>query len=736
MGAISINIRDTFLSEDEFSYLPVRQFTNTPDQEVVESIAEDLDADIEDIDMSQSAMLVNSITSTVETMLQSLVANGSANLLDKIGINKENLEIAQFIINIGQSALSQIMSIIQFIPKNITMVPDSHAALSNIVTSYKDMFMAMYLNVEQTYQQTINEAITNFPSWEEIQKDLINTACDMALDLLNQLCYKYTGHTFVELYYMCIDLINMYKKYKESRKRQREEEQYRKENNIIDESGSSTDLSFDSEHYKVILKNQLENASDLIYNSFIIVTIKDTIMQVKDLIEQMHNIDLNVLTENIKTLDDIINLFDEIGLNDNAWTVDLVDAIKLGINDFQNQLTGLTKQMTALGISAATELAAGAIDDISIDKTKLFDFKSEMNNNVYMLVLTVYSDPYLIKFKNKLSKVLLNAEYNGNKIFTTNDIIKILNLIQEHYEKKEDQELYINNYKFKIHYNDDSQTGDVKDMFSSSQLNSAVQDSTLKEIIDNLQKEQIRKVQNDEYKLTQSRVETLNEFLNAEVTEEYTDDPKRVKKRPTLKLVHDLLALLNKFIPILKTLATLISNYKINKAKVKNHAQGNIFAMIKVLAKVNKLLKELNTTTCNFYTIRTLKLYDYVSDNITTLTVDTKTMNIDNTQTTQLYNYLQQNNLEYRQLTPKLSSVLYIDTEALQAQREELDKNINQLQQYFGEDASLFAHYPNSKYRDGTTIGLNTVEIAGDTVYYSDSLLPAIGSQIMRQLNK
>mgnify|MGYP003469478949 FL=1 len=56
----------------------------------------------------------------------------------------------------------------------------------------------------------------------------------------------------------------------------------------------------------------------------------------------------------------------------------------------------------------------------------------------------------------------------------------------------------------------------------------------------------------------------------------------------------------------MKIFAELVSNYKINKAKVESHSQGNIFGMVKVLAKLNNLLKTCNTNNKNFYTIRTL----------------------------------------------------------------------------------------------------------------------------------
>ena len=86
------------------------------------------------------------------------------------------------------------------------------------------------------------------------------------------------------------------------------------------------------------------------------------------------------------------------------------------------------------------------------------------------------------------------------------------------------------------------------------------------------------------------------------------------------------------------------------------------------------------------------------------------------------------NNLDYRSLNTNNNTTLYIDTESLNKQREERDSMLEDLNQFFGEDSSLFVSYPKTDYNDGTTLGLDKVEIAGNLVYYSNSSLPMIGS--------
>lgn len=757
VGNINLNIRDEFFSNEyENSY---RQYTNNITDEMQQDMEEELDLDQDfeyDFSDKESSLLVNSITSLVEGYVQTLLSATSGNILNKIGINQENIELAQFIINLGKSAITKVESIIPFIPKNITMIPDAKSSLSSLTTSLKDMFMSMYVNVEHAYYETINEAITNFPSWEEVQKDAIEAFINLANKLIDDLCYKYFGKTLIELYYMCLPVINLYKKYKEYRTKKSEQEQ----NGIIlpkEQQYTNLDFTFMADNTKGILIQRLKDSSDIIYNSFMLLTIRDTIFEVKDIIKQMHSIDLHVLVNNINQVQDVIDLLDEIGLNENAWTVNLSEAAKLGINNFRTQLDSLTKSLVSLGISTSAEVGQTAINEAS-NKKPLFDFKVDNESSedselkVNTLILNIYADPLMVKFKNRLSKVLLNtkAKYNGveTKIFSLGDTSQILNTIEQGYYDRKDKELMINNYKFIIHFelegfNEEEKITEItapsnNDVNQNSSIGFLSIDNPnyLDNIMQELLASQKRAAEDKKFKEEEQSETVINDFFNDVTTEEFSrvDLSLTDKRRPTLKLIHDLLAIINKFLPLFKVLATLISNYKTNKAKVEAHAQGNLFAMIKVIAKLNNLFGFVNKTSRNFYTIRTLKLYDYISDNLLNTNINTQTVDINTVQTRDLYLFLQQNNLDYKSLNPKLNSTLYIDTDQLDKQREELKNSIDALSEFFGEDASLFALYPKANYNDGTLLGIDKIQEAGNIIYYSDSSLPLVGSQILRAL--
>ena len=181
----------------------------------------------------------------------------------------------------------------------------------------------------------------------------------------------------------------------------------------------------------------------------------------------------------------------------------------------------------------------------------------------------------------------------------------------------------------------------------------------------------------------------------------------------------------------MKIFAELVSNYKINKAKVETHAQGNIFGMVKVLAKLNNLLKKCNKNDKNFYTIRSLQTYNYVTENIKHHDNDSPELNLSIEETRTLQLYLKARSLNYSSIDLKKETLVYIDYDSLDDQRKEMQDALDKANGYFGEDSSLFVDYPEPRYEDGTILGLDKVEEAGDEVYYSDSSLSIYGSQIM-----
>lgn len=723
----NLNIASGTIVTDEMRY-------GTNEDGRVGDNTEDSSVDLDTLDinnapgMAISATVTAAVSQYLEATVQSLIAEGSGTILGKLGVNEENLELAQSLLNVMNNSITMIETIIPFIPKNIMMTPSPKVALSSISTSLKDMFNAVYINAEQYYYEHINDAITNLPNTQEILKDAQEALLSAAESLIDEQCVKYTGKTYVELYNMCHPYLAKYKEYREARK-QRKSQQNNNEDETSDStlSGSNIDgtssregLVINSDAIKQTLLEELYNTSDLIYNAFMIIQIKDAIQSIRDLIKQFNNINLTVMTDGIDSLDDLMNMLSELGLDDDGAVITLADAVKNGINQLTNNLNGLTTAISEQALSSAVNIIGTTQNSVNISKDKTFEFKTNTENQT--LTLTIYKDPTTKTIRKNLSNTLSKAsDTQGNSIFSANDVITILNTIIDGYAYGKDQTITFINFDLIIHY-----------QLNNANISSLQYDTTGETTPENATKyvdSLLSQLETNKAELQESSVSTYELGV---VTEEYTKDPETAAKRPTFALIHELFSVLKEVFPLLKTFCTLINNYKINKAKVESQAEGNIFGMIKVLAKINNLLKSTNRSNKNFYTVRSLKLYEYVTQNIKQPNEDSTEIDLDGLETRKFYLYLKAQNLNYNSINQKLETILYIDNDSINDQRNQLKKDMDKASQYFGNDTSLFVQYPDSKYEDGTLLGLDKVQEAGDMIYYSDSSLPLYGSQILR----
>lgn len=690
--------------------------------------AEQVDLDNLDINqapgMAISGAITDAVTQYLEVTIQSLIAGGASNLMSSLGINQETLGMAQSILNLMDSTLFNITGIIKMFPKNIQMVPSAKIAMGSICTSLKDMYQAIYTDLENQYYETINDAITNLPSMQEALKDAQVLLMNTIWVMINEQCIKYTGYTLPELYYMCSDYIHKYKAWKEARKeqkrRKKEQEEQEKETGIQHSSGgtisSKINVDVDPDIIKQSLMDELARASDLIYNSFIIIQIKDSIDEIKMLIDQFNNVDLDVLSDGIDSFEDFMDMLVEMGLDSDGAVISLEKAIQDGINQFSGNLTSLQNQIEAQAISSglriASDIASNTTISTEIKAEHLYDFTNDLNT--FTMTLNIYADPTTKKAKKQLTKVLSNAhQKDGTKIFDASSVLSIINAIDEGYVMRKDQTIELLEFTFKIHFELDG-------------FNKTLQEQ--KDAID-----EANRIAQETAKKKEAE-EAISKFELGIVEEEYTGDPTKATQRPTFQLVHELFSILKEIFPQLKVILKLIRNYKINKAKVEANASGNLLGMIKVIAAINKLFKKAHKSKTNFYTVRSLKLYDYITNSITSIGTNIE-INIGIPDTRKLYLYLKNTKSNYEIIKQDLPTILYIDQDAITVQRNAMKKDLDKAGNYF-DDASLFVQYPDSKYQDGTLLGLDKVEDADTEIYYSDSSLPLYGSQILRCYGK
>lgn len=690
--------------------------------------AEQVDLDNLDINqapgMEISGAITDAVTQYLEVTIQSLIAGGASNLMNNLGINQETLGMAQSILNLMDSTLFNITGIIKMFPKNIQMLPSAKIAIGSICTSLKDMYIAIYNDLENEYYETINDAITNLPSMQEVLKDAQELLMNTIWVMINEQCIKYTGYTLPELYYMCSDYIHKYKAWKEARKeqkrRKKEQEEQEKETGIQHSSGctvsSKINVDVDPDIIKQSLMDELSRASDLIYNSFIIIQIKDSIDEIKMLISQFNNVDLDVLSDGIDSFEDFMDMLVEMGLDSDGAVISLEKAIQDGINQFSGNLTSLQNQIEAQAISSGLHIAADVVSNTTVSTEikaeHLYDFTNDLNT--FTMTLNIYADPTTKKAKKQLTKVLSNAhQKDGTKIFDSSSVLSIINAIDEGYVMRKDQTIELLEFTFKIHFELDGFNKTLSEQKNAIDEANRIAQETAKK---------------------KEAEEAISKFELGIVEEEYTGDPTKATKRPTFQLVHELFSILKEIFPQLKVILKLIRNYKINKAKVEANASGNLLGMIKVIAAINKLFKKAHKSKTNFYTVRSLKLYDYITNSITSIGTNVE-INIGIPDTRKLYLYLKNTKSNYEIIKQNLPTILYIDQDAITEQRNAMKKDLDKAGNYF-DDASLFVQYPDSKYQDGTLLGLDKVEDADTEIYYSDSSLPLYGSQILRCYGK
>lgn len=694
------------------------------------NIEEAEQVDLDNLDINQapgmeiSGAITDAVTQYLEVTIQSLIAGGASNLMNNLGINQETLGMAQSILNLMDSTLFNITGIIKMFPKNIQMLPSAKIAIGSICTSLKDMYIAIYNDLENEYYETINDAITNLPSMQEVLKDAQELLMNTIWVMINEQCIKYTGYTLPELYYMCSDYIHKYKAWKEARKeqkrRKKEQEEQEKETGIQHSSGgtvsSKINVDVDPDIIKQSLMDELSRASDLIYNSFIIIQIKDSIDEIKMLISQFNNVDLDVLSDGIDSFEDFMDMLVEMGLDSDGAVISLEKAIQDGINQFSGNLTSLQNQIEAQAISSGLHIAADVVSNTTVSTEikaeHLYDFTNDLNT--FTMTLNIYADPTTKKAKKQLTKVLSNAhQKDGTKIFDSSSVLSIINAIDEGYVMRKDQTIELLEFTFKIHFELDGFNKTLSEQKNAIDEANRIAQETAKK---------------------KEAEEAISKFELGIVEEEYTGDPTKATKRPTFQLVHELFSILKEIFPQLKVILKLIRNYKINKAKVEANASGNLLGMIKVIAAINKLFKKAHKSKTNFYTVRSLKLYDYITNSITSIGTNVE-INIGIPDTRKLYLYLKNTKSNYEIIKQNLPTILYIDQDAIAEQRNAMKKDLDKAGNYF-DDASLFVQYPDSKYQDGTLLGLDKVEDADTEIYYSDSSLPLYGSQILRCYGK
>jgi len=159
-----------------------------------------------------------------------------------------------------------------------------------------------------------------------------------------------------------------------------------------------------------VLKQQLyawmRQQRDSLFNGFMILQVMDAINSVKEMIKSMTNVNLATLGDGINSLDDLVNLLDELGLGDDSTAIDLSMIPKLNINEIYASLNSLTDtQKLVNDVATLGGIAATSVDiNATTTNVQLYDVDTDAENKV--ITVTFYEKPSKSSVSRRFYKLL------------------------------------------------------------------------------------------------------------------------------------------------------------------------------------------------------------------------------------------------------------------------------------------------------------------------------------------
>ena len=539
----------------------------------------------------------------------------------------------------------------------------------------------------------------------------------------------YLGISYEEVKYYITQGKNLYKQYRAAKKRQKEQkkadEKKGQEEAGVESHGSKINVDVDVELNPDLLmakmKAWMNSLNDGIYNGFIVFQILDTVKEVKEVIATVTDVSLESLAYSVETLEDVIRILDEIGLGDDSTAVDLSMIPALNINAIYASFNSL-KDIAKDALVDAAKIAATSVDvNGSVTTSKTYDITTDKDSMT--ITVTYYVDPT----KKSVSKKVYNSfskakNQNKEPLFSQSECKVIQDTITKlwtDYQNNSTTEAETKAGKYTIKL-----VLDLPSEEDKSQSEETPDRNTL-------QKEPI-----DDYEVLMPVVESKR-VSQDKINEE--------RKRNTIKLLHTLYSILKAFVGPFKLYVILINNYKTNKAYVRSQQDANlVLLMQEALAKLGfrkSLPKktvdaEGNVVNNDIYVIRTLGLYEYVTQELYIWFADAMSEPISDVQKEKINEWLAVNDPTAREIEDDKVTRLFIDNDSLEEQRRCLEAKRHEyldvapmsvIRQLFEKDCAKV---------NGTFDGMDLIEQVGDQFIYADSKLPRLPSQIMSAKSK
>ena len=674
------------------------------------------------------------VITQIEDTVQQIAEKGASELYSALGINEETITFAKNVIKIASNATSfagaaVMKGLLVLNSFDTYSIPLSVATCAlQMVANFADMILKSFIEAYGIYIDLIVEFIVDPGAALEIVKEVIDIALQQIYEMIDEQVYKYLGMSIAQIRYYIRKGWDLYKQYRAARKKKKEEKEKSEaeQQEGINVSKSKTnidvdiDVSINPDFFKEQMNLWLAKQRDAIFNGFLIMQILDAVNSIKEMVKCLTDVNLETLGDNIDSLDDLIAMLDDLGLGDDSTAIDLSLIPALNINDIYaglNSLTDTDKMVNELSnLGGAVARSVDFDGSVSTSKQKMYDIKTDAENKT--ITMDFYVNPTKNSVSKKVYKLLTDAKSaDGNPLFTMSEC----KVIQENI--------------FKL-YKDNQQSGSGTATVKTSKYT----------IVINLNIEtKQNNPKEDDIEAAEGYKEPDTKTINLSVVNEEMKSKKQIDKertetrRNTIALLHTVFSVLKNIVPQLSIIATLIQNYKTNKAYALSRSKDNLFQLFKEAMRKLGLDKSVKlgvnpdgTTMTAMYTVRTLELYNYVKNSLKILnTGGESAVQIYRNEAKRINTWLRNNDPGALSCPEEDKVLLFIDYNSINLEQE----CVRRIEQRYGNNIDenlkkkLIKDCTNKK--NGTTDGMENIEIVDDEIIYTDSSLPRMGSQIM-----
>ena len=648
----------------------------------------------------------------MDTLMQDVVTKGVDAIYEALGLNAQTLQLASTLVQSAKNAATIGKDVAQFIPMSKDCFPMAKNVLTELILQYIQVVMQPLIQqVVYTYYELKNAVLLlDRDSVTELALAVGFEVLDTITQMVDEQVFKYTGYTIMEIYYKCAKGFQQMAAYKRAKRIQRQQNSDNQGQNggdgdpsggdspetdvrdnvtQIDEHNADPKLNVtvDSEQIKKDLIDWAMKQSDMLYNAFLLINLRDMCLSIKDTFKNISCEGFENIADSVNSLDDFMNLLEELGIGE-APVISLDDIVNQGLS-VVNSAVGTAQKLASPDTVTSFVCAAGGSlasnTNASVSTKPSFDIKTELNDNKGIdMNIVLHMDPNKKSVYRDMQESLKNIKYEKKSIFDNAKIKLIINKCISCWTDGS-----IDNF-------------DVIGVTSDKNITYTVS------------------VKKDEYKEeTPEPQPEPEQYVPAEwkaIEEAWADDPNKLKsdKKPIVELINIIVQLLMPLSKLLQIIAHLIQNYRINKAFAKSQANVTLAEAVKgamaaagfIQDVIAKLINKKLADGANFYCIRTKLTYDWLIKKFGIHPDDHQTCIIESHQTKIFCAYAkEQNLLLWEQLNVNKPTILFIDFEGMR----------------------------RDKYKDGTMGGIDNMMYLEDIheVMFTNGMRNQMSSQIL-----